>query len=110
CADGGRVSAMSGPSLPRTKLLTLQVLVAVVTIGLWHVLTTVPIFGTVLLPPFFFSNPYDVAVRVVRWFVEGTIWKHLYITLLEATLAFLIGSVAGVVVGFWFARQPLVAA
>ena len=50
------------------------------------------------------------ARRIVKWFVEGTIWKHLWITLLEAVLAFVIGSVAGVLVGFWFAQQPLVAA
>src|SRR6185295_16028378 len=30
-------------------------------------------------------------------------------TLVEAVLAFVIGSVAGVLVGFWFARQPLIA-
>ena len=29
-----------------------------------------------------------------KWFVEGTIWKHLWITLVEAMLAFVIGSVA----------------
>ena len=32
------------------------------------------------------------------------------ITLLESVLAFVIGSVGGVLVGFWFARQPRVAA
>ena len=32
------------------------------------------------------------------------------ITLLESILAFVIGSVLGVLVGFWFARQPLIAA
>ena len=73
-------------------------------------LTTVPIGGVTLLPPFFFSTPTDVAARIVKWFVEGTIWKHLWITLVEAVLAFVIGSVAGVLVGFWFARQPLIAA
>jgi NitT/TauT family transport system permease protein len=92
----------------RTTLLILQLLVAVISIALWHVLTTVPIFGTKLLPPFFFSTPLDVASRVVKWFVEGTIWKHLWITLLEAVLAFVIGSVAGVLIGFWFAQKPLV--
>jgi NitT/TauT family transport system permease protein len=92
----------------RTTLLILQLLVAVVSIALWHVLTTVPIFGTKLLPPFFFSTPYDVASRVVKWFVEGTIWKHLWITLTEAVLAFVIGSVAGVLIGFWFAQKPLI--
>ena len=40
----------------------------------------------------------------------GVIWKHLLITLWESVLAFVIGSVGGVLVGFWFARQPLVAA
>jgi NitT/TauT family transport system permease protein len=96
--------------MPRARLLTLQILVAVLAIAAWHVLTTVPIFGKILLPPFFFSNPVDVGARIVKWFVEGSIWRHLWITLVEAALAFLIGSVAGVLVGFWFARKPLVAA
>src|SRR6478736_3608094 len=57
-----------------------------------------------------FSSPSDVAARIVKWFVEGTIWKHLWITLVESVLAFVIGSVAGVLIGFWFAQQPRVAA
>lgn len=94
----------------RVTLFALQLLVAVVLIGLWHVLTTVPIGGTKLLPPFFFSTPYDVGARIIKWFVEGTIWKHLYITLLESVLAFVIGSLGGVLIGFWFARKQFVAA
>ena len=96
--------------MSRPVLLLCQLLVAVVGLALWHVFTTVPIFGRVLLPPFFFSNPIDVASQIVDWFVRGMIWKHLWITLLESALAFTIGSVAGVLVGFWFARQPRVAA
>jgi NitT/TauT family transport system permease protein len=96
--------------MPRLQLLALQLLVAVVAVLIWHVGTTVPIGGVMLLPPFFFSTPGDVASRIVKWFVEGTIWRHLWITLVEAVLAFVIGSVAGVLVGFWFARQPRVAA
>src|SRR5262249_4076399 len=56
--------------------------------------------GVLLLPPFFFSTPAAVGARIVKWFVEGTIWWHLGITLLEAVLAFVIGAVAGVLVGF----------
>ena len=88
------------------------------SIGLWHVLTSYPICGLsylgrendclTLLPPFFFSTPLDVASRVFKWFVEGTIWKHLWITLVEAILAFVIGSLGGVLIGFWFARKPMV--
>jgi NitT/TauT family transport system permease protein len=94
----------------RIKLLSLQLLIAVISVAAWHVLTTVPIGGSSLLPPFFFSTPIDVAQRVVKWFVAGTIWKHLWITLVEAMLAFAIGSIAGVLVGFWFAQQPRIAA
>jgi NitT/TauT family transport system permease protein len=96
--------------MSRAKLFALQLLVAILAIGLWHILTTVPIFGTFVLPPFFFSNPVDVAARIVRWFVQGTIWRHLWVTLTESILAFVIGSLGGVLVGFWFARKPAVAA
>ena len=95
--------------MSRVKLLSLQVLVAVVAIALWQFLTTVPVFGRILLPPFFFSNPIDVGRQIVDWFASGVIWKHLGITLQESILAFMIGSLAGVAIGFWFARKPLVA-
>jgi NitT/TauT family transport system permease protein len=96
--------------MARPKLLALQLLVAVVALLLWHGLTTVPVFGKPLLPPFFFSTPVDVIARIWRWFVSGTIWRHLWVTLTESVLAFVIGSLAGVLVGFWFARKPLIAA
>jgi NitT/TauT family transport system permease protein len=96
--------------MSRVWLLSLQVLVAVATILIWYALTTYPLFGQTLLPPFFFSNPLDVAEKIVDWFATGVIWKHLWITLIESILAFAIGSIGGVLVGFWFARQPLVAA
>ncbi|RAI39113.1 ABC transporter permease [Rhodoplanes roseus] len=96
--------------MSRLTLLALQILVAVVVIGAWQVLTSVPIFGTIVLPPFFFSRPWDVAARIVKWFADGTIWVHLWITLTESVLAFVIGSLGGALVGFWFARKPLVAA
>jgi NitT/TauT family transport system permease protein len=96
--------------MSRLTLLSLQLLVAVVALAIWHVLTTVPVFGRILLPPFFFSTPADVGSQIVKWFSTGTIWKHLFITLWESILAFAIGSVLGVLVGFWFARQPRIAA
>ncbi|KIZ32585.1 ABC transporter permease, partial [Rhodopseudomonas palustris] len=96
--------------MSRLTLLALQLLVAVVVLGLWQLFATVPVFGRVLLPPFFFSNPVDIARQIVDWFVSGVIWKHLAITLWESLLAFVIGSVGGVTIGFWFARKPLIAA
>ena len=96
--------------MSRVTLLFYQVLVAVVLLMLWYVFSTVPVFGVMLLPPFFFSNPVDVGSQIVDWFATGVIWKHLAITLWESILAFVIGSVGGVLFGFWFARQPTVAA
>ena len=96
--------------MSRPKLLLLQAIVAVIVIALWHVLSTDAYFGTALLPPFFFSTPGDVAARVVRLFAGGSIWRHLWVTLAESMLAFAIGATAGVLVGFWFARKPTIAA
>jgi NitT/TauT family transport system permease protein len=96
--------------MSRLTLLALQLLVAVAALALWQFFSTVPVLGKMLLPPFFFSNPVDVFSQVVHWFYTGVIWKHLLITLWESILAFAIGSIAGVLIGFWFARQPRVAA
>ncbi len=94
----------------RGVLFLLQLLVAVVLIALWQILTTVPIFGIIVLPPFFFSTPGAVAARIAKWIVEGTIWRHLVVTLIESMLAFVIGALGGTLIGFWFARQQTVAA
>jgi NitT/TauT family transport system permease protein len=88
----------------------LQILVAVAGVAAWYVFSTYPVFGKILLPPFFFSNPVDVAQQIVAWFASGVIWKHLWVTLLESMLSFVLGSIGGVLVGFWFARQPRTAA
>jgi NitT/TauT family transport system permease protein len=94
----------------RLRLISLQIGVAVVLLGLWHVVSTYPVMGDVKTIRFFFSTPLDVIARIVRFFVSGLIWRHLWITLSETMLAFVIGSVGGIVIGFWFARQPFVAA
>src|SRR5258707_8930715 len=96
--------------MSRAKLLLLQVIVAVAAVGLWHVLSTDEYLGVAVLPPFFFSTPGDVAARVVRLFAGGPVWRHLWVTLAESLLAFAIGATAGVLGGFWFARQPPLAA
>jgi NitT/TauT family transport system permease protein len=120
----------------RARLFVLQALVAVVVIALWHVGSSVPIGGVYFLPKFFFSTPLDVAQRVWMLFADGTakivncpepidltrllnisdacfgktIWQHLLITLTEGVLAFVIGAVTGVALGFWLARNALLSA
>src|ERR1700723_4735411 len=92
--------------MSRLMLLVCQLLVAVVGLGLWQLFATVPIFGRMLLPPFFFSNPVDVGSQIIDWFATGVIWKHLAITLWESILAFAIGSLCGLLVRLLFSRPP----
>jgi NitT/TauT family transport system permease protein len=122
--------------MSRATLLALQALVAAIAIGIWHVGSSVPIGGSYFLPKFFFSTPADVALRVWTLFADGTtkiatctepidlsrllnisapcfgktVWQHLLITLIEGLLAFAIGAGAGIAIGFWLARLPLLAA
>jgi len=62
----------------------------------WDVLTAHKI-----LPPFFFGQPIDVWKQLVDWFVTGTIWEHLWVTLLETLLSFTAGLLLGLAGGFW---------
>jgi NitT/TauT family transport system permease protein len=96
--------------MSRAKLFLLQAIVAVIAVALWHVLSTDEYLGFTVLPPFFFSTPGDVAARIVRLFASGSIWRHLWVTLAESMLAFAIGATGGVLIGFWFARKPTIAA
>ncbi len=94
----------------RFSLILLQIGVGLGLLLIWHLVSTYPLLGDVKTVQFFFSTPLDVIARIWKLFATGVIWKHLGITLTETMLAFVIGSGAGIVVGFWFARQPRVAA
>jgi len=60
---------------------------------------------------FFFGKPLEVAQRLWRWFVtDADIYKHLWVTLLETLLAFVIGTLAGLGVGLWLALSPFASA
>src|SRR6059036_722362 len=99
----------------RLRLRSLQVLVLGLLVALWHVLTS-----PTLLPPiyfaeanqaaFFFGEPVKVFARLWQWFVSGEIYEHLWVTLVETLLSFLIGTVSGVVIGLWLALSPTAAA
>lgn len=68
---------------------------------LWHVLVK-----TEVLSAFFFGEPLIVLHRIWDWFASGKIFPHLGVTLLETLLAFVLGTIAGLVVGLWLALAP----
>lgn len=67
----------------------------------WYVLTE-----TAILPPFFFGEPLKIAAQMWTWFSSGTIYPHLAITLLETLLAFVGGTLLGLIAGLWLGLQP----
>src|SRR5712691_3911746 len=99
----------------RLRLRVFQVLLLVLLFVIWYVLTS-----PTLLPPiyfteanqaaFFFGEPVKVFARLWQWFVSGEIYEHLWVTLVETLLAFLIGTVSGVVIGLWLALSPTASA
>ena len=73
-----------------------------------------------LVPPFVWENPNRAAfffgepVKIFRviweWFASGSIYQHLWVTLQETALAFVIGSVLGLAVGLWLGLSPTASA
>jgi NitT/TauT family transport system permease protein len=102
---------------PNARNLVLwQVLVLVFVFVVWHVLTKPG-----LIPPFLFENdrqaafffgePLRVLARIWEWFfTKRDIYGHLFVTLVETVLAFLIGTAGGLGVGLWLALSPMAAA
>lgn len=93
--------------------------------GQWGLLVAVFVFWWLmtkpgLVPPFFFENdsqaafffgePDQIFLRIWEWFAGGEIYRHLFVTLYETLMAFVIGTVSGLFVGLWLARSPTAAA
>jgi NitT/TauT family transport system permease protein len=91
----------------RTLVWSLRVLVLAAVFGSWEALSTY------VLDPFYYSKPSDIAQRLYGWFADGTskgsIWSNISVTLQEAVYGFLLGAVAGVVLGILFGRARLLA-
>jgi NitT/TauT family transport system permease protein len=102
---------------PRTGTLRFwQALVLVVIFVFWWAMTTPGVIPPFMFEndrqaAFFFGEPIKIFVRIWDWFVtDHDIYGHLWVTLLETVLAFLLGTVAGLVVGMWLALSPIAAA
>jgi NitT/TauT family transport system permease protein len=106
---------MHGSRTSKSVLRIWQVGLFIGLLAFWHVATS-----PTLLPPlyfdnadkaaFFFGEPLKVFSRVWEWFSSGTIYPHLWVTLVETMLAFLIGTVLGLAIGLWLALSPTASA
>jgi NitT/TauT family transport system permease protein len=100
----------------RRNLRAWQLAVLVAIFGAWHLLTVPGLMPHFLFSDdnqaaFFFGEPLKIFGRIGDWFfIDGAIYRHLGITLLETVLAFGIGTVMGLGTGLWLALSPLAAA
>jgi NitT/TauT family transport system permease protein len=91
------VAAASG-SVPTRSIfvsdLFIQITIALVALAIWE--TVARVFKT----DFWTSSPSAVTLELWRWAASGQLVEDLKLTLTEAGLGFLIGSIAGGIVGF----------
>jgi ABC-type nitrate/sulfonate/bicarbonate transport system permease component len=83
--------------LPAGRLALFHALLLSAVFAFWYVMTEPG-----LIPPFFFEDanqakfffgqPGQVLARIWDWFAGGKIYVHLWITLVETMLAFVIGT------------------
>ncbi|PST18124.1 ABC transporter permease [Rhizobium sp. JAB6] len=83
-----------------------QVGILAAILGLWQLTSDLH-----WIDPFFYSSPYAIGLRLWDWVREGTesgsLWYHLGVTMEEALIGFIIGSVTGVLVGVALGRNKL---
>lgn len=82
----------------------LRVGLLVVFLAAWHFLTEYEV-----LPSFVFGRPVQVIGQIWTWFSTGSIFIHLWTTLIETLLAFFIGTAAGLLGGLWLGLSPFAA-
>jgi NitT/TauT family transport system permease protein len=96
----------------RARLALYHVLLLGAVFAFWYALTTPGIVSEdfAKTSAFFFGRPVRVLGVVWNWFATGKIYPHLGVTLLETMLAFVSGSVLGLLVGLWLALSPTASA
>jgi NitT/TauT family transport system permease protein len=99
---------MHGTGSKRVVVVALQVAILVTVIAVWELGTTASTGpNRFLVDPFIWSRPSRIIGRVGEWLQSGIILNNVFITLYEALMSFVLGALAGVVVGFVLARSEL---
>jgi NitT/TauT family transport system permease protein len=99
----------------RGTLWLAQIALLIAIFSVWHALTApglLPnfVFDNDNKAAFFFGEPLKIFRVIVAWFTSGDIYPHLWVTLQETALAFVIGTALGLGAGLWLGRSPLASA
>lgn len=101
---GARMASGNGPRRgtaaisPLTMRLA-QLGLAVVVLVAWELAVRARI-----IDEFFFPLPSDILQTVWVWVSSGYVFPHLWVTLQESILAFIVGAAGGLLLGFLLAR------
>lgn len=92
----------------RAWVLFWRLVLLVALLGLWEVAVRLEWMTDLAL-----GMPSTVVVRLWQWITEGAngtpLWYHLWVTVEEATIGFVFGSIAGVLVGVALGRNAFLA-
>lgn len=82
----------------RTKMILGRVGLLVGALVLWQLVS-----GTII-DSFFISKPTEIFERLYQWLISGELFQHLWITLQETVIGFVIGATLGGIVGLVLGR------
>jgi NitT/TauT family transport system permease protein len=94
----GRRRSSRRPSTETIRVLVLRVVLVIVVLGVWQW-----VGGLSEHNQFFYSQPSAIVEAMGDLLTSSTFWVDLRYTMLETVIGFLIGGVAGVVLGFGLA-------
>ncbi len=79
-----------------------QIAVIVAFLGLWELLA-----ATGAIDPFFFSSPSRIAVTIVELAKTGNLWIHIWTSLYETIVGFLLATIIGYLIAIllWWSER-----
>ncbi len=87
---------LKGQKNSKIFVFSMQILILIVFIGLWELLTQ-----TGVLDPFIFSSPSRICITIVDLAKNGNLFTHIFVTLGETVLGFIISTLIGTIVAIF---------
>ncbi|WP_219816602.1 ABC transporter permease [Arthrobacter sp. Y81] len=97
--DGGARRRTRRTEMSPLAMRSTQLLLTIAVLGAWELSVRAGI-----VDEFFFPLPSDILQTVWVWVSSGFVFPHLWVTMQEAILAFLVGAAVGLLLGFVLAR------
>jgi NitT/TauT family transport system permease protein len=93
--NSGMLSVLPRVLANPVGLMTGRVLVVLILLVIWE------LTSGALLPKFWVSSPSSIFKVLISWIVKGSLWSHLYATLLAMTLGYGLGAIIGIAAGLF---------